>query len=158
MSIYLIVFLALSVAILARSTKQNNNAPQATVVIESIVDKTTRQPITNNTVTLRWETVAGELIATEKYEDQTTLSTTPLADDRTKLWVTVEARGYKSWENAIRLKRQPPGAGAQRRTGRPKLPSRCASERVGRWRKMLVPGKRPALLKVMCGPLNAPGY
>ena len=100
----LVLLLCLGTVGVAGCTKQNNNAPQATVMIESIVDKATHQPITDNTVTFRWETATGKVITTEKYEDQSNLSTTLLADGRTRLWVTVEAPGYKTWENAIRLK------------------------------------------------------
>jgi hypothetical protein len=38
------------------------------------------------------------------YINQSSLSTTLLADGTTRLWVIVEAVGYKPWENAIRMK------------------------------------------------------
>jgi hypothetical protein len=46
----------------------------------------------------------GEVLNTEEYKNQSSLSTTLPADGTTRLWVIVEAVGYKPWENAIRMK------------------------------------------------------
>lgn len=48
--------------------KQSNEELIVTKVeITEIIDKTTRMPITNNTINLRWETEDGELIYTEDH-------------------------------------------------------------------------------------------
>ena len=78
--------------------------PQATVELTEIVDKATQLPISENIITLRWETSNGEVIEEEIYTNQASLQTSIPADGNTRLWIMVESQGYKPWENAIRLK------------------------------------------------------
>jgi hypothetical protein len=72
--------------------------------LTEIVDKSKHRPITENTITLRWETSDGEVLDTQEYKSQSSLPTTLTADGTTRLWLIVEAVGYKPWENAIRMK------------------------------------------------------
>jgi hypothetical protein len=79
-------------------------SPQVTIELTEIVDKSTQRPIAENTITLRWETSEGEVLDTQEYRNQSSLTTMLSADGDTRLWVKVEAAGYKAWENAIRMK------------------------------------------------------
>ena len=79
-------------------------APLVTIELTEIVDKITQHPITENTITLRWETSNGEVLDMQEYKNQSSLATKLTADGDTRLWVKVEAKGYKPWENAIRMK------------------------------------------------------
>jgi hypothetical protein len=98
--------LVLFLALLAGCTNSKAEAidPLITIELTEIVDKSTHRPITENTITLRWETNDGEALDTQEYKNQSSLSTTLPADGATRLWVIVEAKGYKPWENAIRIK------------------------------------------------------
>jgi hypothetical protein len=86
------------------SSKAPTEIVQATIHITKIIDKATQRPINSNIVTLRWETPDGEVIKTEQYRNQNELTTTMPADGSVRLFVMVEAPGYKKWENAIRMK------------------------------------------------------
>jgi hypothetical protein len=68
------------------------------------VDKSTQRPITENTITLRWETSDGEVLDTQEYKNQSSPITTLTANGGTRLWVKVVVAGYKPWENAIRMR------------------------------------------------------
>ena len=80
------------------------DTPQATIEITEIVDKTTLQPITHNTITLHWENVQGEMLDTKVLHDQTDLVTTLPADGKASLKITIEAPGYKTWSNVFQMK------------------------------------------------------
>jgi hypothetical protein len=103
---WLTICLVFIVFILAGCTNSQDEAiaPMVTIELTEIVDKSTQRPITGNTITLRWETSNGEVLNTQEYKNQSSLSTTLPADGATRLWVIVEAKGYKPWENAIRIK------------------------------------------------------
>ena len=77
--------------------------PQVTINITEIIDKESRQPLDNNTITLRWETPDGKLIDTEQYEGRSSLTTILPANGSLRLFVTVEVPGYKTWGNAMRM-------------------------------------------------------
>ena len=87
----------------ATNAQTTENVPQASIHLEQITDKESQQPIENNTITLRWETPDGEIINTEQYINQESLSKVMLADGRMKLFTKVEAPGYIPWENAMRM-------------------------------------------------------
>jgi hypothetical protein len=78
--------------------------PLISIELTEIVDKSTQRPITETTITLRWETSDGEVLDEQVYTNQFSLTTTLLADGDQRLWVKVEANGYIPWENAIRMK------------------------------------------------------
>jgi hypothetical protein len=86
------------------NSQPETQIPQVTIELTEIVDKSTQRPITENTITFRWETSDGEVLDTQEYRNQASLTTTLTADGETRLWVKVEAVGYKPWENAIRMK------------------------------------------------------
>ena len=86
------------------NTQSETQGPQVTIELTEIVDKSTQRPINENMITLRWETSDGEVLDEQIYTNQSSLTTTLAADDDTRLWVKVEAAGYKPWENAIRMK------------------------------------------------------
>jgi hypothetical protein len=104
--IWLTIYPALVLFLLASCTNSQADAtaPLVTIELTEIVDKSTKQPITENTITLRWETSDGLVLDEQVYTNQSSLSTTLLADGDQRLWVKVEARGYKPCENAIRTK------------------------------------------------------
>ena len=81
----------------------DENVPQATIHLEKIIDKESQQPLENNTITLRWETPEGEIINTEQYKDQESLSTALPADGSVRLFIEVDAPGYRTWGNALRM-------------------------------------------------------
>jgi hypothetical protein len=103
---WLIICPALVLFLLAScsNSQAEATAPLVSIELTEIVDKSTQRPITENTITLRWETSDGEVLETQEYINQSRLSTTLPADGDTRLWVIVEAVGYKPWENAIRMK------------------------------------------------------
>jgi hypothetical protein len=104
--ISLSICLVLMLAPLASCDNQLPDAtgPLVTIELTEIVDKSTQRPITENIITLRWETSDGEVLDTQEYKSQSSLSTTLPADGDTRLWIIVEAVGYKPWENVIRMK------------------------------------------------------
>ena len=85
------------------NTQAPENTPQATIHLEKIVDKESQRPIEDNTVILRWETPDGDIINTEQYKDQESLSAVMPADCSVRLFIKVESPGYKKWENAMRM-------------------------------------------------------
>ena len=85
------------------NTQTDENVPQATIHIEKIIDKESREPLKNNTITLRWETPEGEIIKTEQYEDQESFSIALPADGSVRLFIAVDAPGYRTWGNALRM-------------------------------------------------------
>jgi spore coat protein CotH len=103
---WLTIGLVLVLPLLAGCSNSQFEATVPTVTIEltEIVDKTTQSPITENTITLRWESSDGDVLDTQEYSNQSSLSTSLLADGDKRLWVKVEAKGYQPWENAIRMK------------------------------------------------------
>ena len=103
--VYLIICVVLSCVILTScgDSQTDENIPQANIHIEKIIDKESRLPLEYNTITLRWETPEGEVISTEQYEGESSLSTSVIADGNVRLFITVEAPGYKTWENAMRM-------------------------------------------------------
>jgi hypothetical protein len=104
--IRLSIFLVLTLAPLASCANQLSDAtaPLVTIELTEIIDKSTQQPIIENTITLRWETSDGEVLDEQVYTNQSSFSTTLLADGDMRLWVKVEAPGYMRWEKAIRMK------------------------------------------------------
>ena len=104
--VWLTINLVLVVPLLAGCSNSQVETTTHTVTIEltEIVDKSTQRSITENTITLRWETSDGDVLDTQEYSNQASLTTTLTADGDTRLWVKVMAPGYKPWENAIRMK------------------------------------------------------
>ena len=86
------------------NTQSETQGLRVTIELTEIVDKSTQRPINENTITLRWEASNGEVLDTQEYSNQSSLTTTLTADGEIRLWVKVEAKGYKVWENAIRMK------------------------------------------------------
>jgi len=80
------------------------DTPQATIEITEIVDKTTLQPITQNTITLHWENVQGEQLEDKVLQDQSDLVTILPADGKASLKITIEAPGYETWSNVFQMK------------------------------------------------------
>jgi hypothetical protein len=103
---WLTICLFLLTSLLASCTNQpvEATAPLVTIELTEIVDKSTQQPITENTITFRWETSDGEVLDEQVFTNQSSLTTTLLADGDMRLWVKVEAPGYWFWEEAIRMK------------------------------------------------------
>ena len=101
----LILWIVLSCAILTScaNTQTDENVPQATIHIEKIIDKESREPLKNNTITLRWETPEGEIIKTEQYKYQESFSIALPADGSVRLFIAVDAPGYRTWGNALRM-------------------------------------------------------
>jgi hypothetical protein len=58
-----------------------------TIQLTEIVDKSTHQPITENTITLRWGTSDGEVVDEQDFGDQSSILTTLAADGDELLWV-----------------------------------------------------------------------
>ena len=79
------------------------SAHVATIKLTEIVDKSSRKPIDNNTITLRWETPDGNPIKLEQYSGKSNLSTTLTADGSVRLFVIVDAPGYITWSSAYRM-------------------------------------------------------
>lgn len=102
---YLIACLILLGTLLLGCTNPEdvNDSPQATIHLEKIIDKESQQPLGNNIITLRWMTPNGEIITTEQYEDQASLTIVMPADGSVSLFIAVEVPGYKRWENALRM-------------------------------------------------------
>jgi hypothetical protein len=71
---------------------------------KSIVDKASQAPIPDSTIALLWEAEIGEILDRHEYKNQHSLETTIPADRKTRLWISVTASGYETWENAIRSK------------------------------------------------------
>ena len=103
--VFLLLFIGLSWVILTScaNTQTDENGPQATIHIEKIIDKESREPLKNNTITLRWETPEGEIINTEQYKDQESFSIALPADGSVRLFIAVDAPGYRTWGNALRM-------------------------------------------------------
>ena len=103
--VFLILFIVLSCAILTScaNPQTDENVPQATIHIEKIIDKESREPLKNNTITLRWETPEGEIIKTEQYKNQVSFSTVMPSDGSVRLFIEVDIPGYKTWGNALRM-------------------------------------------------------
>ena len=103
--IVLSLFIVLSWVILTScaDTQTEENVPQATIHIEKIIDKESREPLKNNTITLRWETPEGEIIKTEQYKNQVSFSTVMPSDGSVRLFIEVDIPGYKTWGNALRM-------------------------------------------------------
>ena len=85
------------------NTQTDENVPQATIHLEKIIDKESQEPLKNNTITLRWETPEGELIKTEQYKNQESFSIALPADGSVRLFIAVDAPGYRTWGNALRM-------------------------------------------------------
>jgi hypothetical protein len=100
----LIIILLLFLLAGCTNTPAEATAPLITIELTEIVNKSTQRPLTENTITLRWETSDGEILDEQVYTNQSSLSTTLLADGDKRLWVKVEAAGYWLWEEAIRMK------------------------------------------------------
>ena len=103
--VFVILFIILTCVILSScaNTQTDENSPQATIHLEKIIDKESREPLKNNTITLRWETPEGEIIKTEQYEDQESFSIALPADGSVRLFIAVDAPGYRTWGNALRM-------------------------------------------------------
>ena len=103
--VFLILWIVLACVILASCAdpQTDENVPQATIHIEKIIDKESREPLKNNTITLRWETPEGELINTEQYKNQESFSIALPADGSVRLFIAVDAPGYRTWGNALRM-------------------------------------------------------
>ena len=103
--VFLFLYIVLTCVIISScaNPQTDENVPQATVHIEKIIDKESGEPLTNNTITLRWETPDGEIIKTEQYEDQESFSIALPADGSVRLFIAVDAPGYKTWGNALRM-------------------------------------------------------
>ena len=83
--------------------QMEKNVPQATIHLEKIIYKESREPLKNNTITLKWETLEGEIIKTELYEDRDSFSIALPADGSVRLFIPVDAPGYRTWGNALRM-------------------------------------------------------
>jgi hypothetical protein len=60
LTICLVLFLPLQAG--CSTTQVEATAPTDTIQLTEIIDKSTQSPITENTITLRWETSDGEVL------------------------------------------------------------------------------------------------
>ena len=96
--------LVLALLMSCSNLQVKTTTPTVTIELTEIVDKSTQRPITENTISLRWETSTGEVLDEQVYTIQSSLSAKLPADGDKRMWIKVEAPGYKPWENAIRMK------------------------------------------------------
>ena len=103
--VFLFLYIVLTCVIISScaNPQTDENVPQATVHIEKIIDKESGEPLKNNTITLRWETPEGEIIKTEQYKNQESFSIALPADGSVRLFIAVDAPGYRTWGNALRM-------------------------------------------------------